>query len=107
MVEIVLDIDHGGTIAAGSDGERGSTPFGHAVLCLKAYLETGEGPWLKVSEMSESAMSISRRIRDRGAVSTEQAWRNQETGETIYRHIIAVGDQILHETFRAFPRRGQ
>ena len=98
--------DCGGVTLSGRQDYPPATPFGQTVRSLKVYLQAGEGPWLKVGEVSEPATSISRRIRDRGAVSTEEAWRNQETGETIYRHIITVGAQVLHETFRGFSRRG-
>jgi len=107
VVDVVLVVDDGGIIAAGPADDRPLTPFGRAVLSLRDYLQTGEGSWFKVGEVAEPATSLSRRIRHRGAISIEQAWRNRETGKTVYRHVIAVGDQIVHETYRAFSRRGQ
>lgn len=107
MVDVVPAVDLDPIVAARPESSRPSTPFGQAVLSLRDYLKSGQGSWLKVGEVSEPATSVSRRIRDRGAVSTEQAWRNHETGETVYRHIITVGEQILHQTFQDFSRRGQ
>jgi hypothetical protein len=75
-----------------------STPFGGSVESLRS----GQGPWKLQSAHAEGATGRAYK----GATSIEEVFKNTQTGETIVRHRIVRGDEMLHETFRPYAKFG-
>jgi hypothetical protein len=80
-----------------------STPFGRSVQTLQHQLQTGKGPWNRVTAHAEPAQATVYR----GGVSIEEVYVHQQTGERIIRHIVVRDGKILHETFRSYAKFGR
>jgi hypothetical protein len=77
-----------------------TTAFGRSVQSLKNVINTGKGPWRRLTVHAEGATG--RAYKD--ATSIEEVFRHTETGERIIRHTIVRGEEILHETFRTYSK---
>lgn len=83
--------------------QTASTAFGRSIQSLKQSVSSGDGLWRRVAAHAESAAGKAYR----GATSMEEVFINRQTGERIVRHTIVRGQQVVHETFRAYGKFGK
>lgn len=91
------------TQAEGAAAKTASTAFGRSIQSLKQSLGAGDGLWRRVAAHAEQAAGRAYR----GGTSMEEVFVNRQTGERIIRHTVVRGQQVLHETFRAYGKFGK
>ena len=83
-------------------------PDALAALCL-LVLRTGlpdtlNGEWIRTDPAEHAEQATARSYR--GAVSLEEIFVHQQTGQQIVRHTIVNEGRALHETFRTTAKFG-
>jgi hypothetical protein len=100
--EAVLELPHveDAARAATGVGREASTALGRSIQSLKESIRSGSGPWTRIGRRVEAAKGKAYR----GGTSVEEWYRNSETGEELFRHVIERGDEVLHENVRTYSK---
>ena len=79
-----------------------SSGLSQSISSLKNALSTGKGSWAKFGQKIREATGRSYS----GGTNIEEGFINVKTGETLFRHTIVRGSELLYSKFRDVSKEG-